>query len=236
MKNKNMEASPSASPSSVSWSMVGSSTWSPSSSVPSGLSPGGTQSVKTPISSPSSGDARRPNSRRKQERHRQQKSKPKQKQQSNPVVSDDEEDPTIKVPEKDKETLPHQQQHPRRVKDLYDDGYYRDNSLSKQEAINPKDFGGIIIEHQAQRLSAHLRRLTNEEIGVTTMQVNININTCQFHNDMHAPSVSLFFLVKAYINLFYLRSLYFHHSATSRRYLFFFLFKFCLSRSLFRST
>ncbi|GAB1599475.1 VWFA and cache domain-containing protein 1-like isoform X3 [Argonauta hians] len=57
-----------------------------------------------------------------------------------------------------------------RLKGLYDERFYPDKSLTVQEPINPKDFGGIIIEHEAQSLSTHLRRLTIEEIGVTTMQ------------------------------------------------------------------
>lgn len=176
MRTKNLEQShPPASPSSVSWSTVetSSSTWPPSSSVPSGFGHGSSPTADPLISE----DGRRPNTKRKQERlHRQQKSKIKQQKhhQTNPLSSSEEkgqhvdEDPTQKVPRK--ETLSTHEQHPRKVKSLYEDGYFRDNSLNKQESINPKEFGGIVIEHQAQRLSAHLRRLTNEEIGVTTMQ------------------------------------------------------------------
>ena len=46
------------------------------------------------------------------------------------------------------------------------DGYFRDTS---QEEVKP--FGGINIQYEAQKLSASLRWLSNDEIGVTTMQV-----------------------------------------------------------------
>lgn len=45
------------------------------------------------------------------------------------------------------------------------DGYFRDTS---QEDVKP--FDGINIQYEAQKLSASLRWLSNDEIGVTTMQ------------------------------------------------------------------
>lgn len=45
------------------------------------------------------------------------------------------------------------------------DGYFTD---TRQEEIKP--FNGINIQNEAQKLSANLRWLSNEEIGVTTMQ------------------------------------------------------------------
>lgn len=49
-----------------------------------------------------------------------------------------------------------------------DDGYSPD---TRQETPNPTVFGGIKIEHEARKLSARLRWLSNEEIGITKMQV-----------------------------------------------------------------
>lgn len=46
------------------------------------------------------------------------------------------------------------------------DGYFTDTT---QEKVKP--FNGISIQNEAQKLSANLRLLSNEEIGVTTMQV-----------------------------------------------------------------
>ena len=46
------------------------------------------------------------------------------------------------------------------------DGYFMDTS---QEKVKP--FGGINIKYEAQKLSASLRWISNDEIGVTTMQV-----------------------------------------------------------------
>ena len=46
------------------------------------------------------------------------------------------------------------------------DGYFTDTS---QENVKP--FGGIKIQYEAQKLSASLRWISNDEIGVTTMQV-----------------------------------------------------------------
>lgn len=58
---------------------------------------------------------------------------------------------------------------------LYDDeGYYRDTSQDKPA---PKDLDGIVIGNQALVLSARLRWLTNEEMGVTTMQVHNLVET-----------------------------------------------------------
>lgn len=48
-----------------------------------------------------------------------------------------------------------------------DDGYSPD---TRQETPNPTVFGGIKIEHEARKLSARLRWLSNEEIGITKMQ------------------------------------------------------------------
>ena len=50
------------------------------------------------------------------------------------------------------------------------DGYFTDTS---QEDLKP--FGGIKIQYEAQKLSASLRWLSNDEIGVTTMQVSLLI-------------------------------------------------------------
>jgi hypothetical protein len=46
------------------------------------------------------------------------------------------------------------------------DGYFTDTT---QEKVKP--FNGISIQNEAQKLSANLRLVSNEEIGVTTMQV-----------------------------------------------------------------
>lgn len=46
------------------------------------------------------------------------------------------------------------------------DGYFTDTS---QETVKP--FGGINIKYEAQKLSASLRWISNDEIGVTKMQV-----------------------------------------------------------------
>lgn len=49
-----------------------------------------------------------------------------------------------------------------------DESYYLDN---RQVHVDPKQLGGIVIQDEAQKISAHLRWLSNEEIGVTKMQV-----------------------------------------------------------------
>lgn len=56
----------------------------------------------------------------------------------------------------------------RRTLDL-DDGYVTDN---RQDPVNPEMLGGIIIQHESQKLSARLRWLSNDEIGITNMQVS----------------------------------------------------------------
>lgn len=53
-----------------------------------------------------------------------------------------------------------------------DGGYFRD---TRQEIPDSSAFGGIKIDHEAQKLSARLRWLSNEEIGITKMQVGIKI-------------------------------------------------------------
>lgn len=53
-----------------------------------------------------------------------------------------------------------------------DDGYFPD---ARQEPPDPSVLGGIRIEHEAQKLSARLRWLSNEEIGITKMQVMVLI-------------------------------------------------------------
>ncbi|XP_061168196.1 VWFA and cache domain-containing protein 1-like [Saccostrea echinata] len=50
---------------------------------------------------------------------------------------------------------------------LNDDGYFPD---TRQETPDPSVLGGIKIKHEAQKLSARLRWLSNEEIGITKMQ------------------------------------------------------------------
>ncbi|KAK3089856.1 hypothetical protein FSP39_007106 [Pinctada imbricata] len=50
---------------------------------------------------------------------------------------------------------------------LSDDGYFAD---TRQEKPDPKVLGGVHIDHEAQQLSAQLRWLSNEEIGITNMQ------------------------------------------------------------------
>ena len=52
------------------------------------------------------------------------------------------------------------------------DGYAFD---TRQEAVDPRKMGGIRIENEARRLSSKLRRLSNNEIGVTAMQVSVYI-------------------------------------------------------------
>ncbi|CAL1540838.1 unnamed protein product [Lymnaea stagnalis] len=41
---------------------------------------------------------------------------------------------------------------------------------TRQEAVNPTDMGGVIIQQASQDLSARLRWLSNDEIGITNMQ------------------------------------------------------------------
>ncbi|XP_055956054.1 VWFA and cache domain-containing protein 1 [Patella vulgata] len=57
--------------------------------------------------------------------------------------------------------------HHRRTADTDNDGYVTDN---RQENVSPKMLGGIVIQHESQKLSARLRWLSNDEIGITTMQ------------------------------------------------------------------
>jgi len=49
------------------------------------------------------------------------------------------------------------------------DGYFTDT-----EQVQVKPFSGINIQNEARKLSANLRWISNEEIGVTAMQVNIH--------------------------------------------------------------
>lgn len=51
------------------------------------------------------------------------------------------------------------------------DGYFTDT-----EQIEVKPFAGINIQTEAQKLAANLRWISNEEIGVTAMQVMLQIN------------------------------------------------------------
>lgn len=46
------------------------------------------------------------------------------------------------------------------------DGYFTDT-----EQVQVKPFAGINIQNEAQKISANLRWISNEEIGVTAMQV-----------------------------------------------------------------
>lgn len=55
----------------------------------------------------------------------------------------------------------------RRTFEYDEDGYVTDN---KQDPISPELLGGIVIQHEAQKLSARLRWLSNDEIGITNMQ------------------------------------------------------------------
>ena len=56
--------------------------------------------------------------------------------------------------------------------DLFDgEGYMADNP---QEKPDPAQLGGIGIQNEANRLAAQLRMLSNQEIGVTDMQVCID--------------------------------------------------------------
>lgn len=50
------------------------------------------------------------------------------------------------------------------------DGYFTD---TRQDAVNPKVLGGIVIENEAYKLSQRLRWLRDEEMCVTNMQVGI---------------------------------------------------------------
>ena len=56
------------------------------------------------------------------------------------------------------------------------DGYFMDTS---QEKVKP--FDGINIKYEAQKLSASLRWISNDEIGVTTMQVCLGGASCHFY-------------------------------------------------------
>ena len=53
-----------------------------------------------------------------------------------------------------------------------DDVYVTDN---KQDPVSPEMLGGIIIQHESQKLSARLRWLSNDEIGITNMQVRYEL-------------------------------------------------------------
>ncbi|CAG5123242.1 unnamed protein product, partial [Candidula unifasciata] len=48
-----------------------------------------------------------------------------------------------------------------------DEGYLTD---TRQEAVNPGNIGGVVIQQASQDLSARLRWLSNDEIGITNMQ------------------------------------------------------------------
>lgn len=52
--------------------------------------------------------------------------------------------------------------------DTDDEGYLTD---TRQKAVNPGDMGGVVIQQASQDLSARLRWLSNDEIGITNMQV-----------------------------------------------------------------
>ena len=65
--------------------------------------------------------------------------------------------------------LKHLGEHGKSVPSLLnEDGYFAD---TRQEKPDPHVLGGVHIEHEAQKLSAQLRWLSNEEIGITNMQV-----------------------------------------------------------------
>ena len=55
------------------------------------------------------------------------------------------------------------------------DGYVTDH---KQDPVSPEMLGGIIIQHESQDLSARLRWLSNDEIGITKMQVSETLWKC----------------------------------------------------------
>ena len=44
-----------------------------------------------------------------------------------------------------------------------------------QETVDPRKIGGIYIKTEARRLGSKLRMLSNQEIGVTAMQVGFGI-------------------------------------------------------------
>ncbi|XP_012946227.1 VWFA and cache domain-containing protein 1 isoform X2 [Aplysia californica] len=50
---------------------------------------------------------------------------------------------------------------------VQDEGYSTD---TRQEPANPAEIGGVIIQQESQKLSARLRWLSNEEIGILNMQ------------------------------------------------------------------
>ncbi len=58
--------------------------------------------------------------------------------------------------------------HQRRTVEITDEGYLTDN---RQESVSPKQLGGIVIQAESEKLSAGLRWLSNDEIGITNMQV-----------------------------------------------------------------
>ena len=60
--------------------------------------------------------------------------------------------------------------HQKQTGGIADEGYLTDN---RQEAVSPKQLGGIVIQTESERLSAGLRWITNDEIGITKMQVRI---------------------------------------------------------------
>ncbi|XP_046344826.2 VWFA and cache domain-containing protein 1-like [Haliotis rufescens] len=57
--------------------------------------------------------------------------------------------------------------HQRRTVEITDEGYLTDN---RQETVSPKQLGGIVIQAESEKLSAGLRWLSNDEIGITKMQ------------------------------------------------------------------
>lgn len=65
----------------------------------------------------------------------------------------------------------------------FDDGYVTDN---RQDPVSPEMLGGIIIQHESQKLSARLRWLSNDEIGITNMQVCTKLNNTEINsNDIY---------------------------------------------------
>lgn len=57
-----------------------------------------------------------------------------------------------------------------RLAKLLDDGYFTD---TRQDAVSPKILGGIDIAKEASKISMQLRWITNQEIGITDMQVRL---------------------------------------------------------------
>ena len=62
-----------------------------------------------------------------------------------------------------------------------------------QESTDPQLMGGIMIKEEARILGSKLRRLSNDEIGVTSMQVRmLKKDVCASQSQLNCQTVKLF--------------------------------------------